>query len=315
MDRLSIDATYYSSKAFDQIIAVPISSASGYDTKKINAGEIDNKGVELMIGITPVRRNNLVWDLSINFSRNKNEVVKLTEGVDRYNLGSYWSLYVCAIPGEPFGDLYGYSFLRDPNGKIIHRDGIPQQGPYAVLGNYNPDWLAGLRSDFNWKGLGFGFLIDVRKGGEIYSMSTTWGRYSGVLKETLIGRAGGIVGDGVKEVVDEEGNVTYVPNDVVVTAEEYNHSAYVNTLAESSVFNASYVKLREVTLGYTFKNLGNIPVQDVTLSLVGRNLFLLYAKVPHIDPETAFNNTNAQGLEYGQLPSVRSLGFNININF
>lgn len=311
MDRLSIDFTYYSSKAFDQIIAVPISSASGYDTKKINAGEIDNKGIELMIGITPVRRDNLLWDLSINFSRNRNEVVELTEGVDRYNLGTYWSANIVAIPGEPFGDIYGYTFQRDPNGNIIHEDGLPLQGPLDILGNYNPDWLAGFRSDFNWKGLGFGFLIDARVGGEIYSMSTTWGRYAGVLEETLIGREGGIVGDGVKD----DGTGNFVPNDVVVSAEEYNKAAYNNTLAESSIFDASYVKLREVTLGYTFKNLGNIPVQDITLSLAGRNLLLLFANAPHIDPETGFNNTNAQGLEYGQLPSIRSLGFNININF
>lgn len=312
MDRLSVDFTYYNSKAYDQIIAVPISAASGYDTKKINAGEIDNRGIELMIGVTPVRRENLVWDLSINYSRNRNEVVELTEGVDQYSLGTYWSAQIVAIPGEPFGDIWGYDFLRDPNGNIIHEDGIPQQGALKVLGNYSPDWMAGFRSDFVWKNLAFGFLIDCRVGGDIYSMSTTWGRYAGVLEETLIGRAGGIVGDGVKLADD---GVTYVPNDVVVTAEEYNHSAYSNTLAVSSVFDATYVKLREVTLGYTFKNFGNVPIQDLTLSLAGRNLFLLFANAPHIDPETAFNNSNAQGLEYGQLPSLRSLGFNVNINF
>ena len=311
MDRLSIDFTYYTSKAFDQIIAVPISSSTGYDTKKINAGEIDNKGIELMLGITPVRREDLVWDISVNYSRNRNEVVELTEGVDRYSLGSYWATQIVAIPGEPFGDIYGPDFLRDPDGNVIHENGVPLQGETKVLGNYSPDWLAGIRSDLSWKGIGFGFLIDCRMGGDIYSMSNTWGRYSGVLEETLIGREGGIVGDGVK--VAEDG--TYVPNDVVVTPEEYNHAAYTNTMAYGGVFDASFVKLREVTLGYTFRNFGNVPIQDVTLSFVGRNLFLLYAKAPHIDPETAFNNSNAQGLEYGQSPSVRSLGFNVNINF
>jgi hypothetical protein len=142
-------------------------------------------------------------------------------------------------------------------------------------------------------------------------MTTTWGRYSGVLEETTIGREGGIVGTGVKEVKNADGTTSYVTNDVVVTAEEYNHAAFNNTIAGGSVFDASYIKLRELSLGYTFKSLFKGTVRDLTISVVGRNLALLYSKVPHIDPETSFSNTNVQGLEFGQLPSARSIGFNI----
>ncbi len=147
-------------------------------------------------------------------------------------------------------------------------------------------------------------------GGDIYSMTTTWGRYSGVLDETLLGREGGIVGVGVKEVLDANGKVTgYVPNDVVVSAEAYNHAAFVNTIQAGSVFDASYIKLRELRLAYTFKfSKSN---KELTIALIGRNLALLYSRVPHIDPETSFSNSNLQGIEYGQLPSTRSLGFNI----
>jgi hypothetical protein len=149
-------------------------------------------------------------------------------------------------------------------------------------------------------------------GGELYSMTTTWGRYAGVLDETLLGREGGIVGIGVKEVTDAAGNITYVTNDVVATAEDYNHAAYSNTSGSTgAVFDASYIKLRELRLAYTFKF--NKTVKELTLAVIGRNLALLYSSVPHIDPETSFSSTNLQGLEFGQLPSTRSLGFNIAV--
>jgi hypothetical protein len=141
-------------------------------------------------------------------------------------------------------------------------------------------------------------------------MTNSWGRYAGVLDETLIGREGGIVGTGVKLADD---GVTYVPNDVVVTAEEYNHAAFSNTLQYSSVFDATYLKLREMKLGYTFSQLG--PLNNLSISLIGRNLALLYSTVPHVDPETSFSNSNVQGLEFGQLPSSRSLGFSIGVKF
>jgi hypothetical protein len=156
------------------------------------------------------------------------------------------------------------------------------------------------------------FLIDARMGGEMYSMTSTWGRYAGVLEETLIGREGGIVGVGVKEVVDAQGNVSYVTNDVVAEAENFNKAAYVSDVAASSVYDASFVKLRELKIGYTFNKIGKTPIKDLNISLIGRNLALLYAKVPHIDPESAFSNTNVQGLEFGQIPSARSIGVSIS---
>jgi hypothetical protein len=156
-------------------------------------------------------------------------------------------------------------------------------------------------------------LIDFRYGGELYSMTNTWGRYAGVVEETLIGREGGIVGVGVKAVDDGSGNITYVPNDIVATCEDYNKNAYNNNLQSSSVFDASFVKLREIGLGYTFKKIGNTPLRDLRISLIGRNLALLMSKVPHVDPETAFGSSNVQGFEFGQLPSARSLGFSISL--
>ncbi len=313
-NRLTLDLTLYKSSATNQIISVPVSASSGYTTKVTNAGQIDNRGVEILLGASILKsKSGLNWDVTVNWAKNTNKVVKLAEGIDQYELGSYWSMKVMAIPGEKYGSLFGYDFERAPDGQIIFRDGLPVQGDLKVLGNYTPDWIGGINNEFSYKGVNFGFLFDARVGGDMYSMTTTWGRYAGVLKETLIGREGGIVGDGVKEVLNADGDVVdYVKNDVVANAENFNKAAYVSDIAYSSVFDASYVKLREVKLGYTFNKTGKTLLRDLNISLVGRNLAILYTKVPHIDPESAFSNSNVQGLEFGQLPSARSIGLSIS---
>ncbi len=316
MDRISFDFTYYDMKTTDQIISIPVSAASGYTTKNINAGEISNKGVEISLGLVPVKTSKgFTWNLNFNFAKNSNKVVELAPGVEQYELGTYWDCKIMAIPGQPFGSIYGADFLRDPNGNIIYENGVPKAGDLKILGNYQPDWTGGIFNEFIYKGFSASCLIDIHMGGQLYSMTNSWGRYAGALEETLIGREGGIVGEGVKEVIDGNGNVSYVPNDVVVTAEEFNHQAFSNSIVAGSVFDASYVKLREFRVGYTFKKLGKLPINDLSISVVGRNVALLYSVVPHVDPETSFNLGNAQGLEFGQLPSARSLGFNIGVKF
>ncbi len=315
-NRVSLDLTYYNTKTTDQIISIPISAASGYTTKNINAGEIDNTGIEATLGLEIIKATNgFNWNMNINFARNRNKVVSLAPGVEQYELGTYWDLKVMAIPGQPYGSLYGADFLRDPNGNIINRGGVPVTGDLKILGNYQPDWIGGINNEFIYKGFSASFLIDIHHGGDLYSMTNAWGRYAGALEETLIGREGGIVGVGVKEVTDASGKTTYVPNDVVVTAEEYNHAAFTNSIPAGSIFDASYVKLREARIGYSFNKLGALPIKKLNLALVGRNLAILSSNIPHVDPETSFNSGNAQGLEFGQLPSARSIGFNINMEF
>ncbi|MEI6575007.1 MAG: SusC/RagA family TonB-linked outer membrane protein [Bacteroidota bacterium] len=314
MDLVSLDITYYDTKATDQIIAIPVSATSGYSSKYVNAGEIDNKGLEISLGITPIKAKNsdeLNWDINFNYARNRNKVVSLAQGVETYSLGTYWSMQVIAKPGDPYGQLYGYDYKRAPNGQILYLNGVAQQGALKVFGTYQPDWTGGIGNSFTYKQWALSFLVDFHMGGKLYSMTSTWGRYAGVLDETLIGREGGVVGEGMKQ--DANGN--YVVNDVVVTAEEFNHAAFDNNKAGGSVFDASYVKFRELHLGYTFKKFFNTNLKDVNISLIGRNLALLYSKVPHIDPETSFSDGNLQGLEYGQLPSARSIGFSLSFKF
>jgi TonB-linked SusC/RagA family outer membrane protein len=311
LDRIHLDFTYYNQKSLNQIVDIAVSATSGYTAKTVNAGRIDNKGIEILLGITPVKTNDFRWDITFNFSKNTNKVVELAEGIDKYVLGTYWSMQVLAIPGGAYGVLYGYDLKRDPDGNIIYNNGLPSQGDLKELGNFTPDWLGGMLNEFSYKGFNASFLIDTKQGGDLYSMTTTWGRYSGALDETLIGREGGIVGQGVMS----DGNGGYVPNTVVADAESFNKAAYSNNIGYTAVFDASYVKLREIKVGYTFKNSPKLPIRDVNISFVGRNLAILSTTIPHVDPETAFNSGNVQGLEYGQLPSARSMGFSIGCKF
>jgi TonB-linked SusC/RagA family outer membrane protein len=314
-DRLSIDLTYFDKATTDQLISVPVSGASGYTSKNINAGEITAKGFEVFLSAIPIQTaSGFEWTIRANYGSLTNEVKSLYPGVEQFVIQTYWSLQVAAVPGERFGSLYGYGFERDGEGNIIHDGGLPvTSSAPKVLGSYTPDWTGGIGTDLKYKGFILSGQIDAKWGGDLYSMTTSWGRYAGVLEETLKGRESGLVGKGVKNVGTEDAPV-YVENDVVVTAEEYNKAAFSNTVAESSIFDATYVKLRELRLGYTLPNslLGKLPIRDVNFAVIGRNLAILYSRAPHVDPETAFSNTNAQGLEFGQIPSTRSVGFNLS---
>ena len=311
-DRLGLDVTYYDIRNKNQILSVPIDLTSGYTQRSLNAGEIRNHGWEAMLSASPLNNpEGLNWEVNVNWSRNQSEVLELAEGIQTYELPSRY-ISVQARVGEQMGDMYGRGFQRDPEGNIIHLNGIPQFTDELIkVGNYNPDWMAGIYNTFTFKGVSLGFLFDIRKGGDIYSRFLERGNESGQLVESLPGRENGYVGPGV--MLTEEGN--YVPNDVNVTAERYWGSGYFNP--EQATFDASYVKLRELKLGYTFPNslVSRTPFRNINFSLVGRNLFL-WSDVPHIDPDTsALNGGNIlPGVEDMSLPSVRSYGFNLSFN-
>jgi len=317
-NKVRLDATYYDMTSSDLIVDVEISAASGYINAKDNVGEMTNKGVEIMFGVTPIKTNDLKFDIDLNYSKNINEVTSLG-GLESLNIGGafsgQWNVDVQAIEGQPYGVIFGPGFLKDPNGNIIHKDGSPLIDPdYKILGNYQPDWRGGITFNLTYKGLNLATTFDGKFGGDVYSVTNGFGRYAGVLEETLLGRETGLVGTGVKELADG----SFVPNDVVVSAKKYNQAAYDNAVAEGSVFDASFVKWRELILSYNLpsKWMNGTPLKQITVSLVGRNLAILYKNAPHIDPETAFSDLNeAMGMEFGQIPSVRSLGFNLNIDF
>lgn len=315
-NRVRFAATYYNQKSKDLIVRTKVTSATGFDESWENAGEMVNKGIELQLGATVVKAKDFSFDVDLNFAKNKNEVVSLGT-LKGFTLGSQWGMDLMAIPGEAYGSLVGYPYARTDDGQIIYRNGLPQvnNSKKVILGNVTPDWTGGANFTFKYKGFDLGTLIDAKIGGDIYSMTYMWGRYAGTLEESLIGRETGVVGDGVMS----DGAGGYVQNNVVVPAKTFNQYSYnYSNFTESGIFDASYVKLRQVNLGYSLpkKWLQGTFVQDFKFSVVGRNLAILYKKAPHIDPESAFSNTNgAQGQEFGQLPSASTYGFNINVKF
>ncbi|MES2813069.1 MAG: SusC/RagA family TonB-linked outer membrane protein [Bacteroidota bacterium] len=315
-NRLRLAATYYDQKSNDLIVNAPISSGSGFTSSWENIGEMRNKGFEVQLGATVLKKDSFSFDVDVNFAKNENQVVSLG-ALESVTLGGQWGMELQAVEGQPYGVIAGFPLLRNENGDVIYENGLPvtDNSRLVNLGNITPDWTGGVNFTLKYKGFDLGTLIDAKMGGDVYSMSYMWGRYAGTLEESLIGREGGIVGNGVVS----NGAGGWVPNNEVVTAKEFNQYAYsYSNFTETGIFDASYVKLRQINLGYSLpkKWLQGSFIQDLKVSVVGRNLALLYKKAPHIDPETAFSNTNGeQGQEFGQIPSARTYGFNINVKF
>lgn len=314
--RVRLGATYYNQRSYDLILPLQVEAASGFTSSWENGGEMLNKGIELQLGITAVKSEDFRFDIDLNFAKNENEVISLG-GADAYTLGGQWGMELQARPGEAYGSIVGFPYSRTESGEIIYVNGLPQVNneELVVLGNITPDWTGGANFSVGYKGFDLSALVDAKIGGELFSMTSMWGRYAGVLEETMIGRETGVVGDGVMS----DGNGGYVANNVVRDAKTFNQHAYnYSNFTESGIFDASYVKLRQVVLGYSFPKqwLQGTFIQDFKVSVVGRNLALLYSKVPHVDPETGFSSANGeQGQEFGQLPSATSYGFNVNVKF
>ncbi|UXP32216.1 SusC/RagA family TonB-linked outer membrane protein [Reichenbachiella agarivorans] len=320
--RLGMDFTYYDNRTRDQIIPIAMDISTGYNSRIINAGEIQNNGIELMMTATPIKLNNgLNWDINVNFTRNRSKVIELADGLDAYTLTESNGAYIQAREGERMGNIYGVGFARveDVNspyyGQIIHSaEGTPLRGSdLQMQGNYNPDWMMGIQNTLSFKGLSLGFLFDIRQGGIVVSRTKTIGSTSGQLKETLNGRENGLVSYGVIST----GENSYEPNDVVISARNFNNRYYERNNVEAAKYDASYVKLREVKLSYAMpqKWFTDLPVRSVKVSIVGRNL-ALWTENPHFDPDVMAmsGGTLQPGIENMAYPSARSYGFNININ-
>jgi outer membrane receptor protein involved in Fe transport len=305
-NRLGLDLTYYDKSTANQILAVQISPATGFTEKVLNAGEITNKGIEATLSLVPVRlANGFEWSVTGNYAKNESKVAELFGDLQTVVLGTYWGLTVEARKGEPYGALFGNPYLRNAQGQLILLGGLPQYDPAKkVLGNYNPDWTGSLLNQFRFKNFDLSVLLDTKQGGELFSVTYMFGRYAGVLEETVEGREGGILVPGV----DTSG----APNTTRVSAEDYNHNFYPGH--EGSIFDASFIKLREVKLGWQVPGslAGRLGFGSAYVSFTGRNLWLS-TDVPHIDPETAFDASNVQGLEFGQFPSQRSFGFHLSV--
>lgn len=317
-NKVGLDFTYYDQTTKNQILGVEISKASGYDKRILNAGKINNKGLEITLSGTPFESvSGFKWDVAVNFARNRNLVVELAEGLTTYTLQERRGLISIAQVGQPYGSLYGIGFKHAPDGQIVYVDGLPVvETTPRVLGNIQPDWTGGISNTFAYKRLSLSVLIDVKKGGDFYDEGTGTARWTGQYAETAIGREEGIIGKGVKNIGSAE-SPQYVPNDVIVAANQLYGYNNPRRYHEAAIFDGSYIKLREVSLGIRLPEalLKKARIQNAKLSLVGRNLAILFKNSPHIDPEVDRFGGNSQGFAYGELPSSRSLGFNLSLGF
>lgn len=320
-NRVGLDFTYYNASTINQILPVQISVATGFITRIINAGEIKNKGVEIFVNAAPVAGKNFRWDLTLNFSKNKSKVVSLADGIETLTLlDTYNGAVIEARVGQSYGNIVGLPFLRNENGdRVLTEQGAWQRGSEPVVfGNVQPDWLGGITNTFSYKGLQLSVLIDVRQGGQVYSMSKYNQMAGGTGKFTE--NRDNLIADGV--ILQPDGK--YVKSDKVLLAQDYYALQGPWTdIGETCVIDADYVALREASLSYNF---GQLPLlkrsvlKSAKLSLVARNLFYLYRdpqfKLMGISPETAFNTTTAaQGVEMLSVPTTRSLGFNLSFSF
>ena len=312
-NRLGLDFAWYKQNAKDQILSSDVAPSSGVETIRTNAGEVQNTGVEVILYMTPVQTKDFTWDIAINYAKNNSEVISLADGVNTYEIGNYWGLSTIAKPGVEYGAFWGLPFLRNDAGDlIVDANGAPQRDTEnVVLGKFTADWVGGIRNDLSYKGINLGVLVDAKFGGDIYSVSNAFGCAAGVLELTLPGRGEeGLVIEGVKE----DGTV----NDIEITSEDLYHGVLDRKYYEAYIYDASYIKLREISLGYTIpsKWLDKTFLKGCTISAVGRNLAILYKNAPNIDPETGFGEGDSgQGFEYGQIPATRSYGFNLKLNF
>ena len=323
-NRLSFDMAYYNKNTSDDIAVVSTSSASGYNSKFMNVGEIQNQGFEFMMNVVPVHTSNFHWESTLNFAYNDSEVKYLGEGVDRLQIDGASSrsgnVTIQNIVGSSYGEIVGYKYARTEDGQIIYKNVIPQaDDELSSLGNGVYKLTGGWSNTLKYKDFTLSFLIDFKTGASIFS-GTNYSLYSeGLHKNTLIGRTiddprGSIVGAGV--MLDASGN--YVPNTVAVNAQDYYQGICNNNIAEEFVYNASFIKLRELSFGYEFPQtiLNKMKVvKGLNVSLVGRNLWTILKHTDNIDPESAYNNSNGQGLELNGYPATRSVGFNVNVKF
>lgn len=320
--RIGLDATYYQANTKNQILELPVSYTSGYRSRMINAGEIENKGVELVLnGQILQSGNGFSWMSTVNFTRNRGTVKELIDDLDVYTISDNY-IEVQARVGGRVGDVYGTGFktVEDENspffGQIIHdENGFAIRDPTLKnLGNYNPDFMMGFQNTFTYKGISLGVLFDWRHGGVVNSRTVLIGGTSGMMDFTAEGREEGIISEGVVENADG----SYRPNDVRLSGRDYYWWRYNRGNEEVGMFDASFLKLREVKISYSLPQsmLQGTPVRTVTISAVGRNL-ALWTENPHFDPETlSFNGgTIVPGVEDMATPSSRSIGFNLNVTF
>jgi len=324
-NRVGFDVALYQTNSVDQIFEVPLSRATGYSSALLNAGEIENKGIEVSLYGAPVKTNNFKWDVNVNWSKNINEVVSLTEGIENLTLGSFQGgVSVNARVGEAYGVITGTDYTYLDGQKVIDAD----SGAYVVtttsdnvIGDTNPEWQMGISNKFKYKNISFSFLIDIQKGGDIFSLDQYYGLATGLYAETAFTND---LGNPVRNTLADGGGFVNVgvnadgsTNTTRIAASDFGAFGYSDLPNSAFVYDASYVKLREVVLTYDFPQsiFDTSFLEGASLSFIGSNLWIIHKNLPHADPESGLGSGNVQGYSAGSLPTTRDYGFNIKLQF
>ena len=337
-NRVGFDLAVYKTNSKDQIMPVTLSQTTGYGSVYVNAGEIENKGLELSLNLVPIQTASFKWDMNINFSTYKNKVVSLYPGIRNLLLGSFQGgVTLNAFVGQPYGVLKGTDYTYDANGaKIISATtGLPVKSKTSteVLGSVNPDWIGGISNTFSYKNISLSFLIDMQKGGDIFNLDMYYGMSSGLYPESA---GTNDLGNPVRNSLEGDATAGYgktsggyiiqgvnvkdgvsTPNKTRVDASNSDGWGYAVEPNKAFVYDAGYVKLREVSIAYTLPAslLNKTFIKGVVLSAVGSNLWIISKNLPYADPESGLAAGNIQGYSIGSLPSTRDFGFNIKLNF
>jgi len=330
--RIGFDVSAYKNINNGEAILVPYSTATGNTNRYINAANIQNKGIEVQLNVTPIKTTNFAWDINVNWSKNENEVTKLADGIENLQISSFpGTVTLNAVVGQPFGVLKGTDYTYTADGqKIVN----PTTGRYVInsstnniIGNVNPDWIGGIRNKFSYKSLSFSFLIDAKHGGDVFSTDLWYGVGSGLTDETGANNdlgnpkrsavttgadSGGVINPGV--YADGTPNTTrtaYVVGGVVT-------NAYTTAPRSEYVYDAGFIKLREVNITYTLPTslVQKLRLVDAKISLIGSNLWIIQKNLPHADPESGLgSNAGSLGLSIGSTPTTRNIGCNLTIKF
>jgi len=323
--RLGFDFTVYKSVAKNQILSAVISSTSGYNSQTINAGQVDNNGIEIMLTGTPVARGDFSWDIMLNWSKNTSKIIALNGDIERLELYKTEGnqITVVADVGGAYGDMWGKGFVYHANGKpMVDETGVPMTSEMRNLGNIMPDWMAGLNNSFTYKGFNLSILIDAKMGGDVWSRTNADGWATGSLKHTTGNNANG---KPVRDPISEGGGWLFdgvfedgSPNTIYKDLDGFRWNGW--SKGERWLYDGTYVKLREMSLTYSFPRsiLGDQKVLNgVDLSVFGRNLAILYTEAENFDPEVSNRNATqaSQGSEFGSNPSARNIGFRVKFTF
>lgn len=309
--KIGFGFTWFKRETIKEIIDVPASPTSGYTGATINFGELENKGIELELTASPVRTKTFSWTTSFNFTKLTNKVIKLSEGQTTQQIAESRTrnAFIHHVVGQPASQIMAFDYKRDAAGAIIFdANGRPLQGKLIPMGSGFHDKFGGWLNELTWKNLNFGVLIDFKSGGKIFSATNYYATIFGLHQLTLEGRETGIIGEGVSEGGGK--------NNVREDAWDY-YGALSNNVSSTFVYDASFVKLRQIVIGYNLpaRLYSKLRIQGINISLVGRNLAVLKKHTPNIDPESNYSNTIAQGLELAGVPPFRSFGVNINVKF